>query len=131
MQHTPQNVHKKDSKVSRKIGNIGEDKAAAYLASKGAELLCRNYYIRGAEIDIIFKEGDTTVFCEVKQRSGQSFGHPSESVNIAKQKRICKAALCWSAKNKSIDENYRFDIIEIIGSSINHIKSAFEFIEPK
>ncbi len=117
--------------MSRRAGNIGEDKAAAYLESKGFELLCRNYYIRGAEIDIIFKEGDTTVFCEVKQRSGQSFGRPSESVDIAKQKRICKAALGWSVQNKSVDENYRFDIIEIIGSRINHIKSAFEFIEPK
>ena len=117
--------------MSRQAGNIGEDKAVRYLESKGCRIICRNYYIRGGEIDIIFEQAGSIVFCEVKQRSGRSYGRPSEAVGTAKQKRICRAALEWTVNNKKVDENYRFDIIEIIGSSINHIKSAFEFIEPK
>ncbi len=117
--------------MSRQAGNKGEDTAAKYLESKGCIIICRNYCIRGAEIDIIFTDGADTVFCEVKQRSTDKFGRPSEAVDINKQKRICKAALDWSIKNKKVDENYRFDIIEIIGSRVSHIKSAFDFIEPK
>ena len=117
--------------MSRQIGNKGEDLAAQYLQSKGLTILARNYYIRGGEVDIIFADEDTTVFCEVKLRGGRSYGEPSEAVDIHKQRRICKAALDFAYKNKKVDENYRFDIIEIIDKCVNHIENAFEFIEPK
>ena len=117
--------------MSRAIGNKGEDLAAKFLEDKGFAIIARNYYIRGGEIDIIFADGDTTVFCEVKQRASKSFGDPSQAVYIHKQSRICKAPLDYSYKNKNLDENYRFDIIEIIDKYVNHIENAFEFIEPK
>ncbi|MDD5017954.1 MAG: YraN family protein [Eubacteriales bacterium] len=113
---------------SRSKGNRGEDLAAAYLEQSGCEVLSRNYYIRGGEVDIIFSDGDMTVFCEVKLRNQDRFGTPAEAVGTAKQKRICRAALDYADKNKTIDEKYRFDIIEIYCGKINHIKNAFEFI---
>lgn len=117
--------------MSRAIGNKGEDLAVKFLKDKGFDIIARNYYIRGGEIDIIFADGDTTVFCEVKQRASKKFGDPSQAVDIHKQRKICKAALDYSVKNKNLDENYRFDIIEIIDKYVNHIENAFEFIEPK
>ncbi len=111
-------------------GSKGEDIAADYLAQNGCEILQRNYYIRGGEIDIICKDGEAVVFCEVKLRNSDKFGVPSEAVGISKQKRISKAALDYAYKNKTIDENYRFDIIEIYNGKINHIRNAFEFIAP-
>ena len=115
---------------TRHIGDMGETKAAAYLKKNGCNILKRNYCIRGGEVDIIFTEGDTTVFCEVKTRNQKRFGTTAEAVTLAKQKRICRAALDYVSKNKNIDENYRFDIIEIDNGKINHLKNAFEFIEP-
>ncbi len=49
--------------MSRAIGNKGEDLAVKFLEDKGFDIIARNYYIRGGEIDIIFADGDTTVFC--------------------------------------------------------------------
>ena len=116
--------------MSRAKGNKGEDTAAEYIEENGGKVVCRNYYIRGGEVDIVYTDGDTTVFCEVKLRSRSDYGSPSEYVDFTKQKRICKAALTYASENKKVDENFRFDIIEIIGGKINHIKAAFEFIEP-
>lgn len=115
---------------TRSKGNKGEDIAAAYIMKNGFDILHRNYYIRGGEIDIIFRDGDVTVFCEVKLRTSDKFGIPSEAVGKRKQKRISLAALDYAYKNKIIDENFRFDIIEIYNGKINHIRNAFEFIEP-
>jgi putative endonuclease len=111
-------------------GRKGEDLACAYLERNGYKILTRNHYARGGEVDIIFSDGGVTVFCEVKARTQQRFGSPAEAVDRRKQKRICLAALDYISKNKDIDERYRFDIIEINNGRINHIKNAFEFIEP-
>ena len=115
---------------TRSKGNKGEDIAVKYLEAHGCAILARNHYIRGGEVDIIFRDSDSVVFCEVKARNQSRFGTGAEAVNTAKQKRICKAALDWTMTNKSIDEKYRFDIIEVDNGKINHIKDAFEFIEP-
>lgn len=115
---------------TRNKGNNGEAIAAAYLESRKCVILARNYYIRGGEVDIIFRDADTIVFCEVKLRRQSRFGTGAEAVDCTKQKRICKAALDWASSNKNVDEKYRFDIIEVDNGKINHIKDAFEFIEP-
>ena len=111
-------------------GKAGEDMAAAYIETQGCAILARNYHVRGGEVDIIFADGNATVFCEVKLRSSDRFGLPAEAVDTRKQKRICLAALDYAAKNKSIDEMFRFDIIAIYDGKISHIKNAFDFIAP-
>lgn len=130
MRNTQNVVFEKNTPMNRAKGNKGEDIAVKYIEQIGGEVIYRNYYIRGGEVDIIFCDADVTVFCEVKMRSRTDFGTPCEAVNFQKQKRICKAALSYASKNKRVDDNYRFDIIEIFGGKVNHIKAAFEFIEP-
>lgn len=117
--------------MSRQQGNKGEDLAAGFLEHQGVTILERNYYIRGGEIDIIFQQNDVIVFCEVKMRSTNRYGMPCEFVNYKKQQRICKAALDYSYKNKIVDVDFRFDIIEVMNGKINHIRNAFEFIAPQ
>jgi putative endonuclease len=111
-------------------GKSGEDMAAKYIEEQGGVILARNYNVRGGEVDIVYADGDVTAFCEVKLRSSDRFGLPAEAVDARKQKRICLAALDYAAKNKSIDEKFRFDIIAIYGGKISHIKNAFDFIAP-
>ncbi len=115
---------------TRSRGNAGEDIAARYIEQSGGVILARNHYVRGGEVDIIFRQDGATVFCEVKTRSGAGFGTGAEAVTAVKQRRICRAALDYAYKNKIIDETLRFDIIEVTGGNISHIKNAFEFTEP-
>jgi putative endonuclease len=104
---------------NRARGNAGEALAAAYLERHGCAILARNYYVRGGEVDIIFDDGGSTVFCEVKTRSQSRYGTPAEAVGRRKIQRICKAALDYASGNKNVDNG-----------RINHITNAFEFIEP-
>ena len=111
-------------------GKAGEDMAAKYLEAQGGVILARNHHVRGGEVDIVFADGDVTVFCEVKLRGSDRFGLPAEAVDARKQRRICLAALDYATKNKGIDEKFRFDIIAIYGGKISHIKNAFDYIAP-
>lgn len=113
----------------RERGDRGEAQAAEYLTKKGCTILHRNYCIRGGEVDIVYRDDDTIVFCEVKTRSQSRFGTPAEAVDIRKQRCICRAALDYAYKKNCIDENIRFDIIEVMNDRINHIKGAFEFVD--
>ncbi len=113
----------------RERGDRGEAQAAAFLEGQGCIILERNYCIRGGEVDIIFRDGETVVFCEVKTRTQGRFGSPAEAVVTSKQRRICRAALDYAYRKNCIDESMRFDIIEIVSDKINHIKCAFEFTE--
>ena len=51
---------------TRDIGARYEEKAAAYLSSAGVEILARNFYCRGGEIDLIGSDGHYLIFFEVK-----------------------------------------------------------------
>jgi putative endonuclease len=115
---------------TRAAGNRGEDIAAAYIRQNGGTILKRNHYVRGGEVDIIFEQDGVVVFCEVKLRQSARFGTGAEAVTAVKQRRICRAALDYACRNKIIDERLRFDIIEVAGGKINHIKNAFEYIPP-
>ena len=52
-------------------GRIGEDLTVYYITKKGYNILCRNYRIRGAEIDIIAEDEINTsaVFYEVERQA--------------------------------------------------------------
>lgn len=51
---------------TQKIGEIGEEVAVKFLTRKGFSVLERNYTISGGEIDIVAREKDKYLFCEVK-----------------------------------------------------------------
>ena len=103
------------------------------LAREGYRILERNYRVKGGEIDIIAREGDTLAFVEVKARRSDRFGAPGEAVNFAKQKKICRVAQCY-LKAKGVESlNARFDVVSIryrkTGPEVEIIRNAFEFIQ--
>jgi putative endonuclease len=65
---------------NRSVGAVYEQAAGYYLEQNGYELIEYNYRCRDGEIDIIAKDGDCYVFCEVKYRSGRQAGNPLEAV---------------------------------------------------
>lgn len=113
----------------RQIGTDYETVAAEYLEQKGYIILERNYRNPHGEIDIIARDGETVVFCEIKYRKKGSYGSPLEAVDIRKQKRISKVALYYTAGYKAPKNVfYRFDVIGIDGNGrIEHIENAFFF----
>lgn len=111
-------------------GNAGEDLARAHLEAAGFRVLARNFRCRAGEVDIVAREGDVTVFVEVKDRKGRSHGEGYESVTAAKRRRIVLAARRFAAKAGLWDTPLRFDVISIErgagGAAIRHDRGAFD-----
>ncbi len=112
----------------RKIGTEYERIAGKYLEREGYVILAYNYRCRLGEIDIVAREGNYLVFCEVKYRSGTKSGHPSEAVDFKKQKILSRCALYYIMKENAREVPCRFDVISIYDEQIMVIKNAFDYI---
>ncbi len=110
---------------NRKKGNIGESIAAAYLRLHLYRIVERNFTAQTGEIDIIAKKGGYTVFVEVKYRKDISKGYPREAVTEFKKHQIRNTATAYLMKHNLMDTKVRFDVIEILGAKVEHIKDAF------
>ncbi len=117
-------LSKRGSMNRKKIGDRYEDIAADFLREKGYKILKRNFHSRYGEIDIIAYKDGVYVFCEVKYRKNDDYGMPAEFVTKKKQDRIVKTVARYLMYNKFV-ENYRFDVIGVLGTEINHIENAF------
>jgi len=100
--------------TNREKGELGESIAAEFLVKLGYEILERNYTIRGGEIDLIAKDGETLVFVEVKTRSG-SDNYGAEAVDERKCAFLLAAAERFVLeKNETASEmKARFDLVDI------------------
>ena len=74
-------------------GNYGEYAARKYLLNKGYEIIKNNYSTQYGEIDIIFKDNEYLVFCEVKARKNSEYGTGAMAVGLDKINKITKTAL--------------------------------------
>lgn len=110
----------------RSVGTKYEQLAAKYLTDNGLEILTMNYRCRIGEIDIVARNEDYLVFCEVKYRSNSNYGYPEEAVDARKQHKIKSTASWFLNENPSyFNDNIRFDVISILNNKITHIKDAF------
>jgi putative endonuclease len=109
------------------IGNSGEIIARDYLISLGYEILENNWHFsKNSEVDIIAKDKNTLVFVEVKTRSSLNYGHPLEAISQKKIQKIHMAAMAYLEQTKIKYDNYRIDVISIVGlkdSEIEHLKN--------
>lgn len=114
----------------RKTGDDAETRAQRYLEEQGLRTLERNYLCRAGEIDIIMQQRDTLVFVEVRYRKHARFGSAAESVTLAKQKKIIRAANHWLSRHKRHNNPCRFDVLAITGEGetprIEWITDAFQ-----
>lgn len=108
---------------ARRIGDIGEDAVCSYLREKGAEILCRNFTVRGGEIDIIAALNGFLLFVEVKTRRPNALQSGAAAVTPKKQQHLIFAAETYLLKNPS-DLQPRFDVAEVEydGSFVRHIE---------
>lgn len=106
-------------------GDVGEISAVDFLKKKGYRILICNYKTKFGEIDIIAQDKHVIVFVEVKRRSTLAYGRPIEAVDFKKQQKIRKVAEFYLMIKKNPYADCRFDVIEILGSEINHHVNAF------
>jgi putative transposase len=102
------------SYARRRLGDAGEDLAAAALKKQGYKILERNYTCTLGEIDLIARQGKTLVFIEVKTRRSEWFGAPQEAVSPAKQARLRRLAAYYLKQKRLAEVPVRFDVVAIM-----------------
>ncbi|WP_434597150.1 YraN family protein [Streptomyces sp. A5-4] len=78
------------------LGRYGEELAVRRLTEVGMTVLERNWRCRAGEIDIVARDGDALVICEVKTRRAGPFEHPMEAVRQVKAQRLRHLAERWT-----------------------------------
>jgi putative endonuclease len=112
--------------LAQSKGATGEQLAADYLQRRGLKLIERNFRVRGGEIDLICRDGRTTVFVEVRLRSSRGFGGAAASITAAKRARLILAARHWLLRHG--ETPCRFDCILLDGldpQNIEWLRDAF------
>ena len=111
-------------------GAEGEALAGRHLEALGYRVLARNFRCRSGEIDVIARDGEVTVFVEVKDRQGRSHGEGHESVTFGKRRRVVRAARLYAAAHGLSESPIRFDVISIErdpgGDRVRHDRGAFD-----
>ncbi|CAM5689239.1 hypothetical protein SALBM135S_07409 [Streptomyces alboniger] len=75
---------------------VREELATRRLTATGMHILARNWRCgRSGEIDIVARDGDTLVICEVKTRRHGAYEHPMAAVTPTKAERLRRLAACW------------------------------------
>ena len=112
------------------LGSLGEHIAATYLTDVGLRVLDRNWRCREGELDLVAREADALVFCEVKARRGTGFGFPVEAVTVRKQRRLRTLAQRWLAAHDEHAPHLRFDVVGVLvrpglPALVTHLRGAF------
>jgi putative endonuclease len=115
------------------LGKSGEDLACRELQRQGYVILARRYRTRYGEIDIVARDGPTTVFIEVKARTSDRYGDPAEAVTLHKQARVTAMAEDFIARRGLHDTPCRFDVVAVTFGGeaklkVEVIRSAFDAV---
>ena len=107
-------------------GAAAEQLAADYLVRQGLSVIERNFRVKGGEIDLVCRDGKTTVFVEVRLRSSSNFGGAAASITATKQARLILAARHWLVRHG--ETPCRFDCMLLDGlesKDIEWLRDAF------
>ncbi|HAV62688.1 MAG TPA: YraN family protein [Verrucomicrobiales bacterium] len=116
-------------------GRLGERVAKNHLQQLGLKFLTANFKSRRGEIDLIFRDGNTLVFVEVKTRSSEGWVRPAGAVNARKRRLLSMTALDYLKRLADPRVSIRFDIVEVLLSGgvvceIRHLSNAFALSRP-
>lgn len=101
------------------LGRYGEDIAVEFLASRGAQILERNWRARlsahgvAGELDVVVVVGAHLVGVEVKTRSTAGFGHPLESITTNKLRRLHFLLAAWAREHGYAYWQRRVDAVAV------------------
>lgn len=88
--------------------------AASHLERQGMVLLDRNWRCDVGELDLVARDHDALVICEVKTRRTTNFGDPAEAISMRKIKKLRECAYLWLVEKRVHPSSIRFDVIAIV-----------------
>ena len=111
------------------LGRYGEDVAARHLVEQGIVVLERNWRCDAGEIDIVGRDGQVLVICEVKTRRGVGYGTPLEAVTPRKVARLRRLAARWLAEREVHPAAVRFDVVGVLAAGtgaaqVEHVRGV-------
>jgi putative endonuclease len=96
------------------VGQYGERVAVRRLTEAGMTVLDRNWRCRSGEIDVVARDGDCLVVCEVKTRRSVRSGTPLEAVTPEKVARLRRLAGEWLAAHPGLNpRQVRLDVVAV------------------
>ena len=98
----------------RLLGERGETIAARHLTRLGMVLLDRNWRCEVGEIDLVLRDGQVLVICEVKTRTSTDYGSPLEAVNQVKADRLKRLAFRWLREHDCHPVDVRVDVVGVL-----------------
>jgi putative endonuclease len=118
-----------------RAGRLGESAAKRHLKRLGLKFLAANFRSKRGEIDLVFRDGQSLVFVEVKTRSPDAWERPAAAVDREKRRRLSRAAIDYLRLLPDPQICIRFDIVEVIleGScvrEVRHLPNSFPLSQP-
>lgn len=109
------------------LGAYGEHVAEQYLARRGLVVLDRNWRCDEGEIDLVLREGEVLVVCEVKTRRGALGGTPHEAITAAKLDRLQRLGVRWARAHELSPQEMRVDLVAIMqprkgAAEVDHVR---------
>jgi len=108
------------------LGDYGEKLAERHLCAQGMVVLDRNWRCPQGEIDLVLRDGDVLVVCEVKTRSSLDCGTPHEAVDDTKLERLRRLAGLWAQAHEVTPPDVRVDLVAVLrpargSSTLEHV----------
>jgi putative endonuclease len=110
------------------LGVYGERVAERHLVGQGMTLLDRNWRCDEGELDLVLRDGDVLVVCEVKTRSSEDYGTPHEAVDDTKLDRLRRLAGRWMVDHGLTRvPDLRIDLVAVIhpargAAQVDHVR---------
>lgn len=119
----------RSAKRNSSLGSYGERVAAQRLIGLGMVLVDRNWRCDLGEVDLVLRDGEVIVFCEVKTRSSTTYGHPLEAVTPAKGARLRRLAARWLAEHDVHSHDVRIDLVGVLlaargAAEVEHVRGV-------
>ena len=119
--------------LRHRLGRAGEEAAVAHLRRRGMEIVARNHRTRFGELDVIARDGDTLVFCEVKTARAGAGTSPLDNLSPPKRSQVRRMAAAWLAEttDRPRAAELRFDAICVTFdaggrlAALDHLEGAF------
>lgn len=110
--------------LRREVGGFWEDRAREFLEGKGYQLADRNWRSRLGEIDLVFWDGNTLVFVEVRYRRKGSLVEAAVSLTGTKLRRLRGSISAYIAsKGLPMDTPWRLDAVLVDGEDMQLLEN--------
>ncbi|MGA2052418.1 MAG: YraN family protein [Opitutales bacterium] len=94
-------------------GRLGESAAAEFLRARGWTVVARNWRAGRDELDVVARDGEVLVFCEVRTRAARALVPGYFSVTARKKRAVARAARAYLRGLAMPPAHFRFDILEV------------------